>query len=278
VVLRSLSAPTKTTRLGPASSWVPTTLAPQLDRIVLHHEGLVRLLDATGRELVSTSTSLGSVAHAALSPSQRWLALTDGAQIEVLHLDGSGGGGRVSTWPAEGTGYLAWRQDERIVFSGPDPEGPTEAWVPGEGISRADALPEYERGSLDSAWRWSLRSSNRVRRMVDGQEIWFDEAGVLLDDGRFEGTPTALDGLIFRLGDDALGSPMIPPGMMRTVLERDGLSEDFFAGRAVDGQPLRVTDAQRDALAKLAAEDAARARARDREQALRAAAEREAEG
>jgi len=252
VRVRSLATPRESTPVGPASAWVPTTLGSTLDRIVLHEGGRVRVLDAlTRRELASVESRLGAAPrHAALSSAGDRLALTDGSRIETLDLDV---GRSVKTWAAPGAAHLAWRQDAAIVFSGPDAQAPTAAWDAEQGSARPEALPGLEGGALDPTWRWVLLTPNRVMRMVDGQQLWFDARGALLDDGRFEGHPRALDGVMFRLGDDLLASPMMSPAAMRSVLEREGLARDFFAGRPIEQERLVVTLQQRDALLRSSA-------------------------
>ncbi len=239
VTLRTLAAPKRSSRLGSARAWVDTTLGPSLDLIVLEDAGQVRIFDALSGEVRSSvKTELDAVRHAALSPSEQRLALTDGSTIETFDLTTEA---RLGSWAANHTRYLAWRQDGAVVFSGPDPSVPTAAWDGRDGSPRADALPEgLYPDTLDPSWRWSLVTPNRVKRMVDGLEIWFDESGVLLDDGRFEGDPAALSGVMYRLGEDFFDSPMVESQRMRAVMHRDGLAEDFFAGRPIDMSPIRV--------------------------------------
>ena len=70
----------------------------------------------------------------------------------------------------------------------------------------------------------------------------------MLDDGRYEGDPMGLEGIMIRLGDDPLRSPMLTPAELSSVLQREGLAADFFAGRPIEPGPVTVTAAERDAL------------------------------
>ena len=152
------------------------------------------------------------------------MAFTNGAKIEVFDLAAGQPG---KAWDAPETGYLAWRQDETVVFSGPDGSKPTAAWDL-DGGDQTSGLPDLKYSDLDPSWRWSLQTPNRVMRTVDGLELWFDGAGVMLDDGRFEGRLEALEGVMYRLGEDMLASPMVSADRVRSVMEREGLAAYFI--------------------------------------------------
>ncbi len=253
VRLHPLSAVDRPVELGPAHAWVPMTMGPALDRVLLHVKARVRLLDGQGTERTTAQIHIGAPVHAALSASAGRLALTDGQRIEVIDLSD---GRSVKTWSAPDARFIAWRQDERILWSGDSDEEPTAAWDPSEGVAVPDAIPDLRGYQLDPTWRWSVLTSNRVMRMLDGQELWFDDAGALLDSGLYEGRPAALSGVMYRLGEDPLSSPVVGAEHVRAVVERKGLVEDFFAGRALSTEPAMITPAQRDALAEAARPDA----------------------
>ncbi len=246
VVWRSLEQPASGRTLGPSEAWVPTILGPDLDRIVLRDGEGLQVFDAiSGQSRARVATTLGPAIGAALSPSGERLAVTDGVMVEARSLSDDT---PLATWDAAGSPYLAWRQDERVVFSGPDILGPTLAWDLERGAV-PDALPE--RGAafpLDPSWRWRLLDRHRVRRVIDGLALSFDASGVLLDDGRFEGSPEGLGDLMYRVGEDRAYSPMLAPEAMRPVMEVEGLRATFFAGRPIATDPITVTESQRDAL------------------------------
>jgi len=257
VVLRSMAAPATAKRLAPATAWVETVMGPSHDRVLLQESGSLRLVDAlTGRDVERVPTTLSEVSGAALSGSGRSLALTDGATIEAIDLTGKREPHR---WSALDAKVIAWRQDERAVFSGPNASAPTMAWDVRKGEPLEGAVPELGEAQLDPTWRWALSTPHRVIRMIDGLEIWFDESGVLLDDGRFEGEPEALGDIMVRLGDDPLLSPTVDPEDLGSVLRTEGLAEDFFAGRPIGTGPSTITVRQRDGFLAEGTERSARA-------------------
>ncbi|MEM9461238.1 MAG: hypothetical protein AAGF11_44150 [Myxococcota bacterium] len=248
VVLRSLATPNKAQVLGPAEAWVETTLGSEQDRLVLHDEVGLQLWDAkAGRRLQTVPTRLPKATWAALSPSGERLAVTDGTQIEATVL---GATQPAKTWAALDAGVLAWRQDERVVFSGPNIDRPTVAWDVETTDALNDGVPELGDAVVDPGWRWAMSTPHRAIRLIDGLAIWFDDSGVMLDDGRFEGEPAVLGDIMIRLGDDPLSSPIFAPEELHSLMGREGLARDFFAGRPIEDGPTTITVAQRDALAR----------------------------
>ena len=52
--------------------------------------------------------------------------------------------------------------------------------------------------------------------------------------------PEALDGVLYRVGDDPLHDRLLTPKEARLLMERKGLAADFFAGRPIEAGPVMV--------------------------------------
>jgi len=251
VVWRPLDDPQTSRLLGPHSAWVDAVFGSVHNRLLLHEDGELRVVDlATGQAVGRVPVPLAAIKAAAWSTSGQRLAMSDGAVVTTLDLPT---GKLMATWEAPGTVKLAWRQDDRVLFSGLSPDSPTSAWDPGTGTSVPNAVSSIGDGDLDPTWRFSVTAQNRVLRVLDGLEIWVDEGGVMLDDGRYEGTPATQGSIKIRAGEDMLNAPMFSPHELASVFERPGLADAFFSGKVIDSAPAVITVEQRDAaLAKRA--------------------------
>lgn len=241
---RDLAAPQSSRHFGAQEAWINTTLGPQHDRLLVSDESGVRMIDATtGRASRSISTTLARPQSAALSTSGERLAITDGRVVETLDLER---GTSLARWESA-TAKLAWRQDDRMVFSGDTVDAPHEAWDPQTGEARPDALPDLGSQTLDPTWRFAVSTPHRITRLLDGQSLWFDAHGAMLDDGRYDGAPAALQAIKIRIGSDMLTSPLFSPDELPSILQRKGLASAFFGGHPIAPAPTAASSEQRDA-------------------------------